>query len=110
MGAPAPLEALEIDLLSAARWHSVLARLTTLRALKLRMRHCAQPPGAADAAALLAALAGLKGVVVTLRELWSIGEPLRFRPSDPLQLAGLAVLFVEYHPELSSMQLPAAKA
>ena len=102
--APAPLETLKMGFTSAARSHAALARLATLRTLELLFYIDLCPPSAADAAALLAALAGLKGVLVEWK-IWSFSGGRQFRPSDPLQMAGLAMAFVQAYPELSSMPL-----
>ena len=99
LDAPAPLETLWMGFAPAARSHAALARLATLRTLQLW--GLGDPPSATDAAALLAALAGLKGILV----LWQGRQ--RFRPSDPLQMAGLALVFTRACPALSSVQLPA---
>ena len=89
----------------AARSHAALARLATLRTLKLWLNKMqVGPPSAADAAALLAALAGLKGVVVEWKK-WPSGRGGQFRPSDPLQMAGLVAEFIQAYPALASMPL-----
>ena len=95
-----------MDLLSAARSYTALARLTTLRTVELRLDIMTQPPSAVDAAALLAALAGLKGVrLEVVHDFRSGGSVRRFRPSDPLQMAGLVAALMEAHPVLCSMKL-----
>ena len=101
--APAPLETLTVGLTSAACSHAALARLATLRTLVLYSHEDESPPSAADAAALLEVLAGLKGVLVLFhQEKDGLCMEWQLRPSDPLQLAGLAGAFVLAHPALNA--------